>query len=144
VVETTSLVLVLDRLAVALVAATNTAIAEVGAGDLSFAQWRCLMVVGGASEPLRLGEIAGRISASMPSTSRLVGRMERRGLVSSSRDPVDGRGRRIVLTTAGDDLRARVIGRRREMLGESLAGLGSDPDVTDRLAVVVDRLDRLV
>ena len=142
--ETTPMVLVLDRLAVALVAATNTAIADVGAGDLSFAQWRCLMVVGGASEPLRLGDIAVRISASMPSASRLIGRMERRGLVSSSRDPVDGRGRRIVLTQAGDGLRARVIGRRRAMLEESLAGFGSDPEVTDRLAAVVARLDRWV
>ena len=90
-----SLVLVLDQLdqlAVELVAVTNAAILDVGAGELSFVQWRTLMVLGNADGPLRVHEIADRVSASMPSASRLVRRMERKGLVSISRDPSDGRG----------------------------------------------------
>src|SRR5664280_925039 len=82
--ETMSMVLVLDQLdqlAVELVAATNAAIVDVGAGDLSFSQWRMLMVLGSSGGSLRIHEIAERVSASMSSASRLVGRMERRGLV---------------------------------------------------------------
>lgn len=140
-----SLVLVLDQLdqlAMELVAATNAAIVDVGAGDLSLLQWRILMVLGSGGGSLRLHEIAGRVSASMPSASRLVGRMERRGLVSSSRDPADGRGRRIALTAEGEALRVRVVGRRRAMIEESLRELPEDPDLAAGLEAVVARMAR--
>lgn len=140
-----SLVLVLDQLdqlAVELVAVTNAAIFDVGAGELSFSQWRTLMVLGSATEPLRVHEIAGRVSASMPSASRLVHRLERRGLVSSARDPSDGRGRRISLTDAGETLRAKVIGRRRALIEAGLAGLTADPALPSGLETVVTKLAR--
>lgn len=136
----TPIVLVLDRLAVELVAITNAAIASVGEGDLSFAQWRLLMVLGGAAEPLRLNVIAARISASMPSASRLVARMERRGFVTSSRDPIDGRGRRIVLTATGQAVRDRVVERRRASLAERLGSLSLEAAVTAGLTEIVEVL----
>lgn len=140
-----SLVLVLDQLeqlAVELVAVTNAAIFDVGAGDLSFLQWRTLMVLGSSDEPLRVNEIANRASASMPSASRLIRRMERRGLVSISRDPSDGRGRRIALTQAGDTLRSTVIGRRRFLIEKSLGALPEDPALIAGLEDVVARMGR--
>ena len=140
-----SLVLVLDQLeqlAVELVAVTNAAIFDVGAGDLSLLQWRTLMVLGGSDEPLRVNELADRASASMPSASRLIRRMERRGLVSVSRDPSDGRGRRIALTQAGEALRSNVIGRRRFLIEESLGALPPDPALIAGLEDVVARMAR--
>ena len=140
-----SLVLVLDQLeqlAVELVAVTNAAIFDVGAGDLSFLQWRTLMVLGSSDEPLRVNELADRASASMPSASRLIRRMERRGLVSISRDPSDGRGRRIALTQAGETLRSKVIGRRRFLIEESLGALPQDPALIAGLEDVVARMAR--
>lgn len=144
-VETTSLVQVLnqlDQLAVELVAVTNAAIFDVGAGDLSFLQWRTLMVLGSSDEPLRVHEIADRASASMPSASRLVRRMERRGLVSVSRDPSDGRGRRIALTQDGEDLRAKIIRRRRALIAEGLSELPQNPGLVAGLESVVSRMAR--
>ena len=58
-VDTMSLVLVLDRLeqlAVQLVAVTNAAIFDVGAGDLSLLQWRTRTVLGSSEEPLRVNQ----------------------------------------------------------------------------------------
>jgi DNA-binding MarR family transcriptional regulator len=143
-----SIVLVLDqleRLASEMVAATNTALAgAVETGELSIQQWRLVIILGGAAGPLRLNEIAWRVNASMPSTSRLVQRMERRGLVSGSPDPLDGRGRRIGLTERGEAVRAEVIGRRRKLLEENLAGLAIDPAALAALVEIADRLSRLL
>jgi DNA-binding MarR family transcriptional regulator len=143
-----SMVLVLDqleRLATAMVAATNTALAGViETGELSIQQWRLVIILGGSTGPLRLNEIAWRVNASMPSTSRLVQRMERRGLVKASADPLDGRGRRIELTDKGETVRAQVIGRRRQLIEDSLAGLDADPAIVAGLAEVADRLAGLL
>ena len=130
----------LDRLAVELVAATNAAIVDVGAGDLSFAQWRMLMVLGSSGGSLRTHEIAERVNASMPSASRLVGRMERRGLVVSARDPIDLRGRRVALTPAGEALRLRVVQRRRAIIQERLGDLAEDGAMVAGLEAVVTRM----
>ena len=143
-----SMVLVLDqldRIATAMVAATNTALAGViETGELSIQQWRLVIILGGSTGPLRLNEIAWRVNASMPSTSRLVKRMERRGLVTASADPLDGRGRRIELTDKGQTVRAQVIGRRRQLIEDSLAGLDADPPTLAALAEVADRLAGLL
>ncbi len=143
-----SMVLVLDeleRIATAMVAATNSALADViEEGELSIQQWRLLIILGGAAGPLRLNEIAWRVNASMPSTSRLVQRMERRGLVSASADPLDGRGRRIELTDKGETVRAQVIRQRRQLIEASLAGLEADPATVSALADLADRLARLL
>jgi DNA-binding MarR family transcriptional regulator len=143
-----SMVLVLDqleRIASAMVAATNTALAGViETGELSIQQWRLVIILGGSTGPLRLNEIAWRVNASMPSTSRLVQRMERRGLVTASTDPLDGRGRRIELTDKGQTVRAQVVGRRRQLIEDSLAGLDADPATVAGLAEVADRLAGLL
>ena len=138
-----TMVLVLDqlnRLAAELVSLTNVAIASAGEGDLSFAQWRLLVVLGSESRPLRLGEVAVRISVSMPSASRLVARMERRGLLSSSPDPVDRRGRLIAVTDEGRSIRDRVIGWRRATLTENLATVPMSAAMADVLTAIVDGL----
>jgi DNA-binding MarR family transcriptional regulator len=138
-----TIVLVLDQLnllAAELVSVTNVAIAAAGEGDLSFAQWRLLAVLGSETRPLRLHEVATQISVSMPSASRLVARMERRGLLSSSRDPVDRRGRLIALTDEGRSIRDQVIGRRRAMLADKLATMSMSAAVVDVLTEIVDKL----
>ena len=142
----TSIVLVLDQLdqlAVEIVSATNKAISEVGAGELSFPQWRLLAVLGSAPGPMRPNEIAARISASMPSTSRLVQRLGRRGLVLSARDPRDGRGRLISLTREGDTLRSNVVHRRRALMEACLADLDANAAQVDALRSIAEGLIRL-
>ena len=141
-----SIVLVLDQLdllAVEIVSATNAAISEVGAGELSFPQWRLLAVLGSAPGPMRPHEIAVRVSASMPSTSRLVQRMARRGFVRSTRDPRDGRGRLVEATPEGDALRTDVMRRRRALMEACLVELDADPTMVSTLRTIVERMIRL-
>ena len=74
----------IDELALALVAVTARALSEaVNDLDLTLSQWRVLVVIGQRKRPLRVGEIATRIEASLPSTSRILRRLERRGLIST-------------------------------------------------------------
>lgn len=135
---------VLERLAFALVALTSTALTEGAPGaDLTFPQWRVLVVLGGGDggRVLRLGVLAVAISASRPSTSRLVRRLERRGLVQTTPDPDDRRGLLVGLSDRGRTVRAAVIDRRRELIRERIAGLSGPAGVEQELERVADALD---
>jgi DNA-binding MarR family transcriptional regulator len=108
----------LDRVIVAAVGTTTIALAEANpAGDLTFPQWRVLVVVGEAASGLWVSEIAHRIGSSSPSASRLIRRMERAGLVSAERDERDRRATVVRLTRQGAQLRSTVIAHRRRMVG---------------------------
>lgn len=73
----------------------------------------------------------------MPSASRLVERMERRGLVSSAPDPIDGRGRRVSLTQKGAGTRAQVLARRRAIIEAGLIGFDARPDLVQSLERII-------
>lgn len=63
--------------------------------DLSATQYNVLRILRGAPEGLTCGEIANRMITRDPDITRLLDRMEKRGLISRSRETKD---RRIVLT----------------------------------------------
>ncbi|HEY5495613.1 MAG TPA: MarR family transcriptional regulator [Candidatus Limnocylindrales bacterium] len=111
---------ILERLAVGSVAVTGRAIAAAGA-DLSFVQWRVLLIVGEREDGATVGEIAARIGAHVSPASRLVSRLKRRGVVRTAKDDSDGRVTRVRLTESGLDLRGRVLEQRRRDLALVLA-----------------------
>jgi len=123
---------ILERLAVGSVAVTERAIAAAGA-DLSFVQWRVLLIVGEREDGATVGEIAARIGAHVSPASRLVSRLKRRGVVRTSKDDSDGRVTRVRLTESGLDLRSRVLEQRRRDLALVLAAASLTP--TDAAAV---------
>lgn len=63
--------------------------------ELSPTQYNVLRILRGAKEGLMCGEIAGRMITRDPDITRLLDRMEKRGLISRSREAKD---RRVVLT----------------------------------------------
>jgi len=63
--------------------------------ELSMTQYNVLRILRGAHEGLPCGEIAGRMITRDPDITRLLDRMEKRGLVSRCRETKD---RRMVLT----------------------------------------------
>jgi DNA-binding MarR family transcriptional regulator len=65
------------------------------AEDLSPAQYNVLRILRGAPEGLSCGEIAKRMITHDPDVTRLLDRMEKRGLISRSRE---SRDRRMVTT----------------------------------------------
>jgi DNA-binding MarR family transcriptional regulator len=64
--------------------------------ELSPPQYNVLRILRGSPEGLTCGEIGNRMITRDPDITRLLDRMEKRGLISRGRD---GKDRRVVLTT---------------------------------------------
>jgi DNA-binding MarR family transcriptional regulator len=119
----------LEAIAFGSIAVTTRAIATVGL-ELTFAQWRVLVLVGESSDGATVTEIAGRLGAEISPVSRLVTRLARRGLVRARKDDQDRRVTRVTISDDGREIRETVLARRREMLAEVLAETGPlAPDV---------------
>ena len=73
---------------------TRSAFGVLKAEDLSSTQYNVLRILRGAPLGLPCGEIAGRMITRDPDVTRLLDRMEKRGLISRARD---SRDRRMVL-----------------------------------------------
>ena len=129
--------LVLERLVVGSVAITARAIATADA-ELTFMQWRVLLVVGEREEGQAVGEIAARIGAHASPASRVVSRLKRRGLVSTDKGDVDKRVVCVRLTDSGRDLRARVLAQR----GRDIAQVVATASITPAEAEAVAELAR--
>lgn len=84
------------------------------------AQWRVLVVLGRV-DTARVGGLATAVGVSLPSTSRLVRRLERRGLVTTERDMEDRRATLVRITRQGRNIRDSVIIRRRTMMEAAIA-----------------------
>lgn len=126
----------LERLVVGSVAITERAIAAAGT-NLTFVQWRVLLIVGEHPEGATVGEIAGRIGAHGSPASRLISRLKQRGVVVAERDAVDRRVSHIRLTERGRELRSRVLEHRRrdlETLAWSLSLTAADGETIRLLA----------
>jgi DNA-binding MarR family transcriptional regulator len=105
---------------------TSFALAEAAQVDLTLHQWRALVVIG-RTDSIRVGEVAMQIGTALPATSRLLSRLERRGLLTSARDERDRRATNVWLTAAGQRFRDAVIQRRRELMRAALAKRGPLP-----------------
>ena len=127
------LVGVLERLVVGSVAITTRAIAAAEA-ELTFMQWRVLLVVGECEDGQAVGEIATRIGAHASPASRVVSRLKRRGLVSTGKGDLDKRVVCVRLTAAGRDLRARILDLRRRDLADVLEVVSMTPEESEALA----------
>ena len=68
---------------------------------VSLWEWRTLALLGGADEPLSLGELARSAGIDKGQMSRVVSGLAKRRLVLRATDPGDGRGVRLTLTRSG-------------------------------------------
>ena len=92
--------------------------------DLSPQQYNVLRILRGSPAGLPCSEIGSRMITRDPDITRLLDRMERRGLISRSRDDQD---RRVVvarITAAGLDLAARLDRPVRDIHRRLLGHLG--------------------
>lgn len=111
----------IERLVVEAVGLTTIALSEASPGiELSLPQWRVIVVVGGRVGGTRIGEIASRVGSAVPTTSRLVRRLEQRGFVVAERDDTDRRATLVRLTAAGEQIREALVDRRRELIRTAL------------------------
>jgi DNA-binding MarR family transcriptional regulator len=124
------LVGVFERLVVGSVAITARAIAAADA-ELTFMQWRVLLVVGECEDGQTVGEIAARIGAHASPASRVVSRLKRRALVSTEKGGLDKRVVCVRLTAVGRNLRARVLDLRRRDIADVLEIVSLTPDESE-------------
>jgi DNA-binding MarR family transcriptional regulator len=110
--------------------------------DLTFPQWRVLTIVGEHGAGASVSGVGQRVGVSAPSASRLLRRLEDRGLIELQRDAEDRRLMRVRLTDAGRAARGLVIERRRMMIREALgASEGALPaDLAAALGVIGEAL----
>ena len=132
----------LEAVAYGSVAVTTRALLAV-ASDLTFGQWRALVIVGEHANGATVTEIAARLDAEISPVSRLVSRLVRRGLLASAKDARDRRVTRVSLTAPGHELRETVLERRRELLAEVLGEAGPiEPEAEatlDRIGIAFRR-----
>lgn len=96
------------------------------AEDLSPTQYNVLRILRGAPEGLTCGEIGARMITRDPDITRLLDRLEKRGLISRCRETRDRRMVQTRITQAGLDVLARLDKPIREVHREQLGHLGRE------------------
>jgi DNA-binding MarR family transcriptional regulator len=133
----------LQRVVLGSVAMTVSAIVQATGGhELTFTQWRAILVVGERDDGGRVGEVAERVHGTLPATSRLLRRLERRGLLSLERDEQDRRATRARLSPEGRRIRAAVLGHRREQLAAIAATVRPPRAAEDTLRALATEFER--
>ena len=105
-------------------------------GDLSANQYNVLRILRGSPEGLPCGEIACRMITRDPDITRLLDRLEKRGLISRWREPKDRRVVMARITAEGLKVLARLDEPMGEVHRKQLGHLGKEGlrALTDLLA----------
>ena len=135
----------LERIVVGAVGLTTQALALADAGfELTFPQWRALLVLGQGDDGARIGEVAARVGGTLPATSRLLRRLERRGLTALAPDELDRRATRARLTIRGRGVRAAILEDRWAALREIAGTLSTSEglDLAAGLRAIANELEQ--
>ncbi len=131
----------LEQIIVAGVALTTVALTAARPGlDLTFPQWRVVVVLGQEPAGVRISKVAHRVGVTLPATSRQIRRLERRGLVEVAPDQRDRRAAVASLTEAGWDARDAVVAYRKAQLRTLAEPFESNLEVRRALATVAAAL----
>jgi DNA-binding MarR family transcriptional regulator len=109
--------------------------AALDALDLPFTQTKIVMSFTGRAEPRSLGAIADELGLSLPSVSRAVDGLAKRGLVTRTEDPRDRRTKIVALTDGGEAVVQRLLELRLAGLQDFVAELA--PDEREALAAAL-------
>jgi DNA-binding MarR family transcriptional regulator len=94
------------------------------------------------ARPHRITELAAIEGLTQPAITRLVDRLQERGLVRRASDPADGRVVNVCLSPEGREMLGALRAQYRAMVHEEMAAL-PDADV-ETLARAIDVLDELI
>ena len=120
----------LERIVRGAVGLTTRALAQADTGfELTFPQWRALLVLGESEDGARIGEVAVRVGVTLPATSRLLRRLERRGLTTLTVDEQDRRATRARLTDRGRAVSEAILAYRRAAISD-LSHVLPEPGLT--------------
>lgn len=109
--------------------------------ELTFPQWRVLVILGNASNGVRIAEVARLLGVTLPATSRQLRRLARRGLVTVQPDDHDRRASLASLTPEGLAARAAIIEYRRARIASVAGPFEGDPALRRELAQIAEALE---
>ena len=135
----------LERIAAGAVGIMTRALAQAGSGfELTFPQWRALLVLGEDPDGARIGAVAARVGVTLPATGRLLRRLERRGLTVLAADEQDRRATRARLTDRGRAVRAAILAHRFAAFREVASALHHPDrlDLPEGLRAIAAELER--
>jgi DNA-binding MarR family transcriptional regulator len=92
----------------------------------------------GECGPVRLSDLAGKLSLTVSTASRHVAHLEHLGLIRRVDDPADRRSAVLHMTAAGDEVLTRIKAVRRRRLERMLASW--TPEERHQFAVLLTRL----
>ncbi|MBE1875615.1 MarR family winged helix-turn-helix transcriptional regulator [Myceligenerans pegani] len=107
--------------------------------ELSMREYDVLFTLSGGAGSMRLRDLNENILMAQSSLSRLVDRLERRGLVRRESAPEDGRGVKVVLTDAGVGLQ-KEVGMRHVRSIAHYVGSAMRADDLATLRALLDKL----
>jgi DNA-binding MarR family transcriptional regulator len=100
--------------------------------ELTPEQWMVLVRLW-QNEGVTQSALADRTFRDLPTMSRILGAMEKGGLIERRRDKGDGRARLVFLSDRGRSLRRELVGEARSMVDDLLAGIpAGDVAITRR------------
>ena len=85
---------------------------EVAEQDLSFSQLKTLLLVAEHAGTLSVKDVAERLGISLPTASRAVDSLVRRGLAERAEDPLDRRVKQVRTSRKGERLMERLVAAR--------------------------------
>jgi DNA-binding MarR family transcriptional regulator len=133
----------IDRVVVAGVALTARALSQATTeSDLSLPQWRVLVVLGDATGPLRLSDIAAHLGVTLPATSRQLRRLERRGLIAIRPHERDRRAVSVELTQAGERVRRTIVKHRVAAIRDATRDVAVSDEGLAQLSELAATLDQ--
>jgi len=93
---------------------------------VSMREYDVLYTLAKCGAPARMGELQSGVLLSQPALSRLVDRLESRGLVARISDQADGRAVRVALTPTGQELQQAVGRSHARSVEREMRPLASD------------------
>jgi DNA-binding MarR family transcriptional regulator len=99
--------------------------------ELTPEQWMVLVRLW-QNEGVTQSALAERTFRDLPTMSRILGSMEKAGLIERRRDESDGRARLVYLSDRGRSLRRALVGEARSMVDALLAGIPAADVATTR------------
>ncbi|MEO8247677.1 MAG: MarR family transcriptional regulator [Chloroflexota bacterium] len=133
----------IERIVLGGVGLTSRALVHALPGtDLTFPQWRVLVVLGDEPEGATVSTVADRVGVTVPATGRQLRRLEQRGLVWTAPDETDRRAVRAGLSAAGLAARDAILGYRRERIAAGAAGVRLSDTALGELARIAGTLDK--
>jgi DNA-binding MarR family transcriptional regulator len=136
----------LERVVVRSGTITSRAFADVHPDlrTLTVHQYRVFALVASAPDGVRVGELARRSNSRPQATTRIVQRLEAKGLVGYERGALAEDRRAVVvrLTDLGTRTWSEISDRRRELLEAALEGVTLPPETSAVLDAIADAFER--